>query len=106
MARLGTPILVVAALGVTAEGCASAVIGKLTNRHFGDLMGLAGALVGDDAMARKLVVALTAGCLLMAITCVLKGAIAAVRGERGGVDTMLGGAYGLLAIVATFSVVL
>lgn len=86
--------------------CSDAVVNKLAHRNFANLVGLTTALVGDNATARQFVLAMTAGCLLAAVLCVLRGAITTVRGDRGGVETMLGGAYGLLAIVAVFGVVL
>jgi hypothetical protein len=99
--------LVIAMGALVAAGCGGhAVVNKLANKNFADLMGLTRALVGNNAAAGQLVAALTAACLLGAVACVLKGAVTTVRGDRGGIETMLGGAYGLAVIVMTFGVVL
>ena len=38
--------------------------------------------------------------------CAAVGALQAVRGDRGGSDTIVGGAYGLVAVLVMFAVIL
>ncbi len=56
--------------------------------------------------AFMLFTALVALMFLAAIVTIGLGALQAVRGDRGGSDTMLGGAYGLLAVLVMFAVIL
>ena len=50
--------------------------------------------------------ALVALLFLAAIVTIGLGALQAVRGDRGGADTMVGGAYGLIALLVMFAVIL
>jgi hypothetical protein len=50
--------------------------------------------------------AVVAAMFLAAIVTVGLGALQAVRGDRGGSDVMVGGAYGLVALLVMFAVIL
>ena len=50
--------------------------------------------------------ALVALLFLAAVVTIGLGALQAVRGDRGGIDTMFGGAYGLVALLVMFGVIL
>jgi hypothetical protein len=60
----------------------------------------------DQSHAFMLFTALVAAMFLAAIVTVGLGALQAVRGDRGGSDVMLGGAYGLVALLVMFAVIL
>lgn len=59
-----------------------------------------------QADAFVLFTALLAAMFLAAIVTVALGALQAVRGDRGGSDVMVGGAYGLVALLVMFAVIL
>jgi hypothetical protein len=50
--------------------------------------------------------ALVALMFLTAIVTVGLGTLQAVRGDRGGMDTIVAGAYGLVAVLVMFAVIL
>ena len=56
--------------------------------------------------AFMLFTALVALTFLAAIVTIALGALQAVRGDRGGSDTIVGGAYGLVAVLVMFAVIL
>ncbi len=61
---------------------------------------------GHQDSAFMLFTALVALMFLAGIVTVGLGALQAVRGDRGGSDTMVGGAYGLVAVLVMFAVIL
>ncbi len=61
---------------------------------------------GQQAHALMLFTALVAAMFLAAIVTVGLGALQAVRGDRGGSDVMVGGAYGLVGLLVMFAVIL
>jgi len=56
--------------------------------------------------AFMLFTALVALLFLAGIVTIALGALQAVRGDRGGSDTIVGGAYGLVAVLVMFAVIL
>ena len=56
--------------------------------------------------AFMLFTALVALMFLAAVVTIALGALQAVRGDRGGSDTVVGGAYGLVAVLVMFAVIL
>jgi hypothetical protein len=105
---------VVGALVITVGGgVPDAVVNKISARAgrgaFQSVGGLIRAIFADpahQASAFVLFTALVAAMLLAAIVTVGLGALQAVRGDRGGIDTILGGAYGLIAVLVMFAVIL
>ena len=76
---------------------------------FQNVGGLIRAIFDDpvhQAHAFMLFSALVAAMFLAAIVTVGLGALQAVRGDRGGSDAMIGGAYGLVAVLVMFAVIL
>jgi hypothetical protein len=61
---------------------------------------------GHQDSAFMLFTALVALMFLTGIVTIAMGALQAVRGDRGGSDTMVGGAYGLVAVLVMFAVIL
>ena len=61
---------------------------------------------GHQDSAFMLFTALVALMFLTAIVTIALGALQAVRGDRGGSDTIVGGAYGLVAVLVMFAVIL
>ena len=61
---------------------------------------------GHQDSAFMLFTALVALMFLTAIVTIGLGALQAVRGDRGGSDTIVGGAYGLVAVLVMFAVIL
>jgi len=61
---------------------------------------------GHQDSAFMLFTALVALMFLTAIVAIALGALQAVRGDRGGSDTIVGGAYGLVAVLVMFAVIL
>lgn len=112
---LSRPGPIVGTFVVVAAGCAvpHAVVNKLSmNAGRGAFRSVAGFLraifsdPGDQADAFMLFGALVAAMVLAAIMMVALGALQAVRGDRGGTDLMVGGAYGLVALLVMFAVIL
>lgn len=104
-----------AARAVVAIGWVSpdAVVNKIsTNAGRGSFRNVGGFIraIFDDpvhqAHAFMLFTALVAAMFLAAIVTVALGALQAVRGDRGGSDVMVGGAYGLVAVLVMFAVIL
>jgi hypothetical protein len=90
-----------------------AVVNKIsTNAGRGSFQNVGGFIraIFDDpvhqAHAFMLFTALVGAMFLAAIVTVGLGALQAVRGDRGGSDVMVGGAYGLVAVLVMFAVIL
>jgi hypothetical protein len=107
--------LIAAALVAVIAGSESpdAVVNKMsTNAGRGSFQNVGGfirAIFTDPAHqthAFMLFTALLAAMFLAAIVTVGLGALQAVRGDRGGTDMMVGGAYGLVALLVMFAVIL
>ena len=103
------------ALVLVCAGCRlpDAVVNKIsTNAGRGAFQSVGGFIraIFDDPVdqghAFMLFTALVAAMFLAAIVTVGLGALQAVRGNRGGSDVMLGGAYGLVALLVMFAVIL
>ena len=108
------PALVVLASGAAvAEGGLDAVVNKLSadadRGTFRNVGGFVRAIFKDPAhqdSAFMLFTALLALLFLTAIVTIGLGALQAVRGDQGGVDTIVSGAYGLVALLVMFAVIL
>jgi len=61
---------------------------------------------GDQDSAFMLFTALVALMFLAGIVTIALGALQAVRGDHGGSDTIVGGAYRLVAVLVMFAVIL
>lgn len=103
------------ATGAAALGALQpqAVVNKINIRagrgEFKNVGGFIRAIFKDPEhqdSAFMLFTALVALMFLTAIITVALGALQAVRGDRGGTDTMVGGAYGLVAVLVMFAVIL
>lgn len=104
----GSPAIV--ALGTLQP---HAVVNKINARagrgEFQNVGGFIRAIFKDPEhqdSAFMVFTALVALMFLAAIITVALGALQAVRGDRGGTDTMAGGAYGLVAVLVMFAVIL
>lgn len=95
--------------------CASpqAVVNKISARsgrgQFHTVGGFIRAIFeepGHQDSAFMLLTALVALMFLAGIVTIGLGALQAVRGDRGGIDTMVGGAYGLVSVLVMFAVIL
>lgn len=113
MVRLPALMLAAVAFAVTAGSLPQAVANKISARadggRFETVGGFIRAVFKDPAhqdSAFMLFTALVALMFLAAIVTIGLGALQAVRGERGGADTIVGGAYGLVAVLVMFAVIL
>lgn len=114
MYRHLTPALVSAALGLAVSGGGlHAVVNKLSTDAgrgaFRNVGGFVRAIFKDSAhqdSAFMLFTTLVALMFLAAIVTVGLGTLQAVRGDRGGMDTIVAGAYGLVAVLVMFAVIL
>ena len=100
---------VVAACG----GCPHAVANKISVDAGRGLFTSVGGFIraifkdpGHQQSAFMLFTALIALMFLAGVVTIGLGALQAVRGDRGGVDTIVGGAYGLVAVLVMFAVIL
>ncbi len=100
-------------LVVGADGSPHAVANKISKGAGGGEFHSVGGFVraifsdaGTQDSAFMVFTALVALMLLAAIVALALGALQAVRGDRGGVDTIVGGAYGLTAVLVMFAVIL
>jgi hypothetical protein len=100
---------------LVAAGCAAphAVANKISTRagrgSFDSAGGFIRAIFQDPAhqqSAFMLFTALVALLFLAGMVTIGLGALQAVRGDRGGIDTIVGGAYGLVAVLVMFAVIL
>lgn len=98
---------------VISGGTAQAVANKISVRAgrgaFENVGGFIRAIFKDPAhqdSAFMLFTALVALMFLTGIVTIGLGALQAVRGDRGGSDTIIGGAYGLVAVLVMFAVIL
>ncbi len=102
---------------LVAIGCASRIPHAVANKisadagrgEFRTVGGLVRAIFTDPARQERvfmLFTALVALMLLVAIVAIGLGTLQAVRGDRGGADTIVGGAYGLVALLVMFAVIL
>jgi hypothetical protein len=89
------------------------VVNKISTRagrgSFQNVGGFMRAIFTDpvhQAHVFMLFTALVAAMFLAAIVTVGLGALQAVRGDRGGSDVMVGSAYGLVAVLVMFAVIL
>lgn len=115
MRRLIVPTVACSATGVVAAavGGLQAVVNKLSadagRGQFRNVGGFVRAIFKDPAHqdgAFTLFTALVALMFLTAIVTVGLGTLQAVRGDRGGMDTIVAGAYGLVAVLVMFAVIL
>lgn len=98
---------------VAASGPPRAVVNKISadagRGEFQTVGGLVRAIFTDPARQEgvfMLFTAVVALMLLVAIVAIGLGTLQAVRGDRGGADTIVGGAYGLVALLVMFAVIL
>lgn len=115
MTRRLPTVLLAGALVVAAvsRGISEAVVNKLSvdagRGAFRNVGGFVRAIFTDPAhqdSAFMLFTALVALMFLAGIVTVGMGALQAVRGDRGGIDTIVTGAYGLVAVLVMFAVIL
>ena len=108
-------MLMTCAVVAAASSCdvPHAVANKLSRDagrgEFQSVGGFIRAIFRDPAHQERafmLFTALVALLFLAAVVTICLGALQAVRGDRGGTDTMLGGAYGLVALMVMFAVIL
>ena len=102
-----------AAVLAAGWGSPDAVVNKISTNagrsSFQNVSGFIRAIFDDpahQAHAFMLLTTLLAAMFLAAIVTVALGALQAVRGDRGGSDVMVGGAYGLVAVLVMFAVIL
>ena len=109
------PGLLASAAGafVAAGEMPDAVVNKMSAHAgrgaFQNVGGFIRAIFEDSAhqdSAFMVLTALVAAMFLAGIVTIGLGALQAVRGDRGGADTMVGGAYGLVAVLVMFAVIL
>jgi hypothetical protein len=109
------PGQIAAALVAVSAGCShpEAVVNKISTHAgrgaFQSVGGFIRAIFDDpvdQAHAFMLLTAVVAAMFLAAIVTVGLGALQAVRGDRGGSDVMVGGVYGLIALLVMFAVIL
>ena len=106
---VGVPLAVVIVAGVMPQAVANKISAKSGGGQFHSVGGFIRAIFKDPAHQDSAFVVFTALVALMflaAIVTVGLGALQAVRGDRGGVDTIVGGAYGLVAVLVMFAVIL
>ena len=115
MSPARAPAHVVGACVAVAAGCGfpDAVANKISSDagrgEFQSVGGFIRAIFKDPGhqdSAFMLFTALVALMFLTAIVAIGLGALQAVRGDRGGSDTIVGGAYGLVAVLVMFAVIL
>ncbi|HWC27162.1 MAG TPA: hypothetical protein VG474_11315 [Solirubrobacteraceae bacterium] len=115
MARLrdlvyaAAPLAVIAAAGAIPQAVANKISANAGGGQFQTVGGFIRAIFKDRAneeSAFMLFTALVALMFLGGVVTVGLGALQAVRGDRGGTDTMIGGAYGLVAVLVMFAVIL
>ena len=102
-------LLVVIAAGALPHAVANKISQDAGRGEFQTVGGFVRAIFKDPAhqtSAFMVFTALVALLFLTAIVTIGLGALQAVRGDRGGADTMVGGAYGLVALLVTFAVIL
>ena len=115
MSRLRELAQIAGAFVAVAAGCGfpDAVANKISadagRGEFQSVGGFIRAIFKDPGhqdSAFMLFTALVAVMFLTAIVTIALGALQAVRGDRGGSDTIVGGAYGLVAVLVMFAVIL
>lgn len=107
------PLLLTLATVVMAQGLArqpAAVVNRLLADRGRDTFAtpadIAEALFGGSTKVVVALQSLAALTILGAVSATLVGVFQTLRGERGGVGLMLGGAYGLVGVMAALTVVL
>ena len=101
--------LVVAASTSLPAAVANKISTDAGGGAFTNVGGFIRAIFKDPAhqdSAFMLFTALVALLFLAGIVTIALGALQAVRGDRGGSDTIVGGAYGLVAVLVMFAVIL
>ncbi len=104
----GVFVAVAGGFGVP-EAVANKISSEAGRGEFQTVGGFIRAIFKDPAhqdSAFMLFTALVALMFLAGIVTIGLGALQAVRGDRGGSDTMVGGAYGLVAVLVMFAVIL
>lgn len=99
----------VAAGPTPAHAVANKISADAGRGEFQSVGGFIRAVFKDPAhqdSAFMLLTALVALMFLAGIVTIALGALQAVRGDRGGSDTIVGGAYGLVAVLVMFAVIL
>lgn len=106
---VGIAFVVVAAGGGSPCAVANKISVGAGRGEFHSVGGFIRAIFEDPAhqdSAFMLFTALVALMFLAGIVTIALGALQAVRGDRGGSDTIVGGAYGLVAVLVMFAVIL
>ncbi len=106
---VGAALTVAIAAGVTPQAVANKISANAGGGRFHSVGGFIRAIFKDPGhqdSAFMLFTALVALMFLAGIVSVALGALQAVRGDRGGADTIVGGAYGLVAVLVMFAVIL
>jgi hypothetical protein len=99
----------VAAGPAPARAVANKISADAGRGEFQSVGGFIRAVFKDPAhqdSAFMLFTTLVALMFLAGIVTIALGALQAVRGDRGGSDTIVGGAYGLVAVLVMFAVIL
>ncbi len=100
-----------AAIALTATALPLAVINKTAGSRCAGakcatMMDLARDIFGNNNSLGMYIAAAVAAMILMALASILAGAVGTFSGDRGGLQRMAGGAFGLLAVIFVFGVVL
>lgn len=109
LAYAAAPLAVFATAGAVPHAVANKISANAGGGQFETVGGFIRAIFKEPSnqqSAFMLFSALVALMFLAGIVTVALGALRAVRGDRGGTDTMIGGAYGLVAVLVMFAVIL
>ena len=109
LALSAAPFVVAANAAALPHAVANKISASAGGGQFQSVGGFIRAIFNDPGhqhSAFMLFTALVALMFLAGVVTVAVGTLQAVRGDRGGVDTIIGGAYGLVAVLVVFAVIL